>query len=224
MSIQHWPAAERPRERLLQHGPGVLNDAELLAIFLRTGISGKNAVELGRDLLIRFGSLNQLFSASRDDFCACPGMGDAKFAQLQAVMEMARRALAETCRQQDALSSPSAVRDWLRLKLGAKHQEIFTVLFLDNQNRVTAHEDLFHGTLTEARVYPREVVKRALAHNAASVILAHNHPSGVAEPSVADRHLTKQLSDALGLVDIRILDHFVVTAHHITSFAETGWL
>lgn len=224
MNIHHWPAAERPRERLLQRGPAVLNDAELLALFLRTGIAGRNAVELGQDLLVRFGSLNRLFAASHAEVCACPGMGSAKYAQLQAIMEMARRALAETCRSQDTLSSPTAVRDWLRLSLGSRDHEVFSVLFLDNQNRLIASEELFRGTLTEARVYPREVVKRALAHNAAAVILAHNHPSGVAEPSAADRQLTRQLTEALSLIDIRILDHFIVTSHSIASFAEAGWL
>ena len=224
MNIQQWPVTQRPRERLLLHGPATLNDAELLAIFLRTGIAGRNAVELGRDLLVRFGSLNRLFAASRDEFCACPGMGSATYAQLQAVMEMVRRALAETCRAQDALSSPGAVRDWLRLSLGPREHETFCVLFLDNQNRLIASEDMFRGTLTEARVYPREVLKQALAYNAAAVILAHNHPSGVADPSAADRQLTRQLTEALSLVDIRVLDHFIVTSHGIASFAEAGWL
>ncbi len=224
MNIQQWPVTQRPRERLLQHGTAALNDAELLAIFLRTGIAGRNAVELGRDLLVRFGSLNRLFAASRDELCACPGMGSATYAQLQAVMEMVRRALAETCRVQDALSSPGAVRDWLRLSLGSREHETFCVLFLDNQNRLIASEDMFRGTLTEARVYPREVLKQALSYNAAAVILAHNHPSGVAEPSMADRQLTRQLAEALALVDIRVLDHFIVTSHGIASLAEAGWL
>jgi DNA repair protein RadC len=215
---------ERPREKLLQRGAAALSDAELLAIFLRTGMPGKSAVDMGRELLLDFGSLNHLFAAGQQAFCAIPGLGSAKYAQLQAVLEMARRALAENMRHGDAMTSPEMVRDYLRLHLGPREQEVFCGVFLDNQHRVLAVEDLFHGTLNQASVYPREVVKRALAHNAAALILAHNHPSGVAEPSRADENLTGELKRALALVDIRVLDHFVVTRDQVLSFAEQGLL
>lgn len=222
MSIIDWPADERPREKLLQRGAASLSDAELLAIFLRTGVVGKSAVDLARELLTRFGNLTQLFAASETDFCAVHGMGQAKFVQLQAVKEMSLRALKEEMQRGDALNSPRAVRDYLQLLLGGRHQEVFLVLFLDTQHRVIAAEELFHGTLSQTSVYPREVVKRALAHNAAAVILAHNHPSGVAEPSQSDQHLTTALKQALGLVDVRVLDHFVVAVGQTLSFAEKG--
>ena len=224
MAITDWPEGERPREKLLQKGAAALSDAELLAIFLRTGVVGKSAVDLARELLILFGNLTQLFAASEADFCAIHGMGQAKFVQLQAVLEMSRRALNEEMQRGDALNSPRAVRDYLQLLLGSRPQEVFVVLFLDTQHRVIATEELFHGTLSQTSVYPREVVKRALAHNAAAVILAHNHPSGVAEPSQADQHLTQALKQALALVDVRVLDHFIVAGGRMHSFAETGLL
>jgi DNA repair protein RadC len=224
MAITDWPEGERPREKLLQKGAAALSDAELLAIFLRTGVVGKSAVDLARELLIRFGNLTQMFAASEADFCAIHGMGQAKFVQLQAVLEMSRRALNEEMQRGDALNSPRAVRDYLQLLLGSRPQEVFVVLFLDTQHRVIATEELFHGTLSQTSVYPREVVKRALAHNAAAVILAHNHPSGVAEPSQADQHLTQALKQALALVDVRVLDHFIVAGGRMHSFAETGLL
>lgn len=222
MAITDWPAQERPRERLLAQGPHALSDAELLAIFLRTGMSGKSAVDLARELLQSFGSLTALTHASEAAFCAVPGLGPAKFAQLQAVMEMARRALKEQSRQRDALSSPQAVRDYLRLQLGSREYEVFMAVFLDTQNRVIAMEELFRGSLKETSVYPREVVKRALAHNAAALIFAHNHPSGVAEPSRADELITQALKQALALVDVRVLDHFIVAAGGGVSLAERG--
>lgn len=222
MSINDWPAGERPREKLLQRGAASLSDAELLAIFLRTGVTGKSAVDLARELLTRFGNLTQLFATSEADFCAVHGMGQAKFVQFQAVLEMSRRALKEELHRGDALNSPRMVRDYLQLLLGGRHQEVFLVLFLDTQHRVIASEELFHGTLSQTSVYPREVVKRALAHNAAAVILAHNHPSGVAEPSQSDKLLTDALKQALSLVDVRVLDHFVVAAGQTLSFAEKG--
>jgi DNA repair protein RadC len=224
MAITDWPEGERPREKLLQKGAAALSDAELLAIFLRTGVTGKSAVDLARELLTRFGNLTQLFATSEADFCAVHGMGQAKFVQLQAVLEMSRRALNEEMQRGDALNSPRAVRDYLQLLLGSRQQEVFVVLFLDTQHRVIATEELFHGTLSQTSVYPREVVKRALAHNAAAVILAHNHPSGVAEPSQADQHLTQALKQALALVDVRVLDHFIVAGGRMHSFAETGLL
>jgi DNA repair protein RadC len=224
MAITDWPEGERPREKLLERGAASLSDAELLAIFLRTGVTGKSAVDLARELLTRFGNLTRLFAASEADFCAIHGMGQAKFVQLRAVLEMSRRALNEEMQRGDALNSPRAVRDYLQLLLGSRPQEVFVVLFLDTQHRVIATEELFHGTLSQTSVYPREVVKRALAHNAAAVILAHNHPSGVAEPSQADQHLTQALKQALALVDVHVLDHFIVAGGRMYSFAETGLL
>ena len=224
MPITDWPANERPREKLIQRGAGALSDAELLAIFLRVGIPGKSAVDLARDLLARFGALGALCAASAEDFCALPGMGPAKFTQLQAVMEMARRALAEEISSGDVFDSPDSVRAWLRLKLGRLEHEVFVVVLLDAQNRLIRAETLFRGTLTQTSVYPREIVKLALRYNAASLILAHNHPSGCTEPSDADHALTRSLRDALALIDVRILDHFVVGHSGVSSFAERGWI
>jgi DNA repair protein RadC len=222
MAISDWPELERPREKLLQLGAAALSDAELLAIFLRTGTRGKSAVDLARELLLRCGSLCSLFTIKRSELARLPGLGDAKYSQLQAVLEMARRALAEPLRAGDALSSPGAVRDFLRLTLIGRDHEVFVVVLLDAQNRVLACEELFRGTLTQTNVYPREVVKCALARNAAAVILAHNHPSGIAEPSHADEVLTQSLKQALALVDIRVLDHFIVAGNAALSFAERG--
>ena len=224
MPITDWPANERPREKLIQRGAGALSDAELLAIFLRVGIPGKSAVDLARDLLARFGALGALCAASAEDFCALPGMGPAKFTQLQAVMEMARRALAEEISSGDVFDSPDSVRAWLRLKLGRLEHEVFVVVLLDAQNRLIRAETLFRGTLTQTSVYPREIVKLALRYNAASLILAHNHPSGCTEPSDADHALTRSLRDALALIDVHILDHFVVGHSGVSSFAERGWM
>lgn len=222
MVITDWPEDERPREKLLARGAAALSDAELLAIFLRVGIPGRNAVDMARDLLTRFGSLSGLFAASERDLCGVRGMGRAKYVQLQATLEIAQRTLREELRRGSALDSPDAVRSYLQLALGGRQQEVFLVLFLDTQNRMVAVEELFHGTLSHTSVYPREVVKRVLAHNAAAVILAHNHPSGLAEPSQADRLLTSTLKQALALVDVRVLDHFIVTAAGCLSFAERG--
>ncbi|MGB8517491.1 MAG: DNA repair protein RadC [Gallionella sp.] len=224
MSITDWPSGERPREKLLERGAAALSDAELLAIFLRTGVTGKSAVDLARELLNEFGDLTHLFAADQQRFCAVHGMGQAKYVQLQAVLEMSRRALQERLQHGDALNSPQAVRDYLQLLLAARQQEVFVVLFLDTQHRVLASEELFTGTLGQTSVYPREVVKRALAHNAAAVIFAHNHPSGIAEPSHADELLTGILKQALALVEVRVLDHFVVAGGKILSFAERGLL
>jgi len=222
MSIADWPADDRPREKLLAKGPDALSDAELLAIFLRVGTSGKSAVDLARELIARCGSLSALCAAGEQSVCELPGMGRAKYAQLQAVLEMARRALKEKISNGNALNSPSAVREYLRLRLQALPHEVFVALFLDAQNRVLAIEELFRGTLTQTSVYPREVVKRALHHNAGATIFAHNHPSGVAEPSHADETLTQALKHALALVDIRVLDHFIVAGSGVVSFAERG--
>lgn len=224
MAIRDWPEDARPREKLLRQGAGALTDAELVAVFLRTGLPGMSAVDLGRDLLERFGGLGGLCRADRKSACAAPGVGEAKYALLQAIMEMARRTLDEAMQTGDALSSPAAVRDYLRLTLRSKEYEVFCCVFLDAQNRVIAVEELFRGTLTQTSVYPREIVKRALSHNAAALILAHNHPSGVAEPSQADRTLTRHLTDALALVDVRVLDHFIVAGATSLSFMEAGHL
>lgn len=225
MAITDWPENERPREKLLTRGTAALSDAELLALFLRVGMRGKSAVDLARDLLQQFGSLTRLCAASAAEFSAIPGMGLAKYAQLQAVMELARRALAEQMNDADVFESPLAVRNWLRLRIGSLPHEVFHVLLLDARNRLIEAVELFRGTLTQTSVYPREVVKLALARNAAAVILAHNHPSGAGEPSPADELLTRSLKQALELVDIRVLDHFIVTAHaQPLSFAERGLL
>lgn len=222
MAITDWPEDQRPRERLIKYGAQALSDAELLAVFLRVGVSGKSAVDLGRDMVGHFGSLNRLFSATLRDFSAINGLGPAKFAQLQAVLELARRALSEELEAGAALSSPQTVRQYLQLSMANKPYESFAVLLLDVKNRLIAAEELFRGTLTHTSVYPREVVKAALAHNAASIIIAHNHPSGTPEPSAADHALTQALKQALNLVDIRVLDHFVVAGRHVYSFAEHG--
>ncbi|MDQ2070093.1 RadC family protein [Natronospira bacteriovora] len=224
MAITAWPVAERPREKLLARGPEALSDAELLAIFLRTGVPGMTAVDLARDLLAQFGSLRALLNASKEEFCAGRGMGEAKYAQLQAVVEMARRHLHEELERGEVLSDPGRVRRFLTVRLRDLPHEVFACIFLDNRHRVIRFEELFRGTIDGAAVPPREVVKAALAHNAAAVILAHNHPSGIAEPSRSDRNITDRLRDALGLVDIRVLDHFVVGDGEVVSFAERGWV
>lgn len=224
MAITDWPAAERPREKLLERGATALSDAELLAIFLRTGVAGKSAVDLARDLLERFGGLRPLLNAGVTDFCAAHGLGRAKFTQLQAVLEMARRHLHETLQQSDVLTSPTLTRQYLQSQLRNEAREIFAVLFLDNRHRVLAFEPMFYGTIDGAAVYPREVVRRCLHHHAAAVIVAHNHPSGVAEPSQSDHRITERLRDALALVDIRLLDHVIVGDGECVSFSERGWL
>ncbi|MDH5633587.1 MAG: DNA repair protein RadC [Gammaproteobacteria bacterium] len=222
MAITDWPAEERPREKLLSKGPAALSDAELLAIFLRTGLPGKTALDLARELLVEYGGLRGLLAANQSEFCAFPGMGNAKFAQLQASLEMSRRHLGERVMRGETLTSPEQTREWLLAHLRDRLQEVFCVLFLDNRNRVLAFEELFQGTLNGASVYPREVLRRALAHNAGAVILVHNHPSGVAEPSRADESLTRRLADVLSHVDVRVLDHFVIGDGEIVSFAERG--
>lgn len=225
MSITDWPEDERPRERLLAQGAAALSDAELLAIFLRVGVKGMSAVDLARELIRHFGSLNRLFAATEAELSSIHGMGPAKYVQLQAVLEMSRRALAEEMKQSNAFATPGAVRDYLRLHLAGLQYEVFFALWLDAQNRLIASEELFRGTLTQTSVYPREIVKKALWHNAASVVLAHNHPSGVSDPSSADEFLTGELKKALALVDVRVLDHFIVAGQtQPLSFAERGLL
>ena len=224
MPITDWPPGERPRERLILQGAGVLSDAELLAILLRTGTAGRSAIDLARDMLSHFVSLGGLLHAPVNELLEQPGLGPAKLAQLAAAAEIGRRCLAERVSQANALSHPDAVRDYLRLSYGFSVRETFVAVYLSAQNRVLAVEELSRGTLTEVRVYTRELIKSALQHNAASVILAHNHPSGETEPSRADRDLTVTLSKALSLVDIRLVDHLVITTTCCTSFAERGWL
>ena len=224
MAITDWPASERPREKLLELGAEALSDAELLAIFLRVGVTGKSAVDLARDLLTQFGSLNGIFAAQLSELSQVHGIGSSKYVQLQAIFEMSRRALNEQMQVKDVLNSPKQVRDYLCLRLGNLTREIFMVLFLDAQNRIVTTEEMFSGTLMQTSVYPREVVKRALYHNAASVIFAHNHPSGIAQQSQADELITMQLKEALALVDVRVLDHFIVAGNTIISFAERGLL
>jgi DNA repair protein RadC len=222
MPITDWPIDERPREKLLQRGSESLSDAELLAIFLRTGITGQTAVDLARSLLLEFGCLRHLLSANQQRFCKPKGLGLAKYAQLQAVLEMARRYLREQLETPDSLTSPVQTRDYLRAKLHHYAYEVFSCLFLDNRHRIIRYEELFRGTINGASVHPREVVKQALEHNAAAIIFAHNHPSGVAEPSRADRQIPRRLKEALGLVDIRVLDHIVIGEGETVSLAERG--
>ncbi|RMG54138.1 MAG: JAB domain-containing protein [Gammaproteobacteria bacterium] len=223
MSIRDWPAGERPRERLLAHGAEALTDAELLAIFLRTGVAGHSAVDLARELLDHWGGLRGLLTAGREEFCAVRGLGDAKYAQLQAVLEMARRHLHESMKRGTAMENPAVTCRWLRARLRDRPQEVFACLFLDSRHRLLRYEELFHGTIDGASVHPREVVRAALRHNAAALIVAHNHPSGVAEPSRADIAITQRLRDALSLVDVRLLDH-VVVGEDCVSLAERGLL
>ena len=224
MAIKDWPADERPREKLLHQGASILSDAELLAIFLRTGVTGVSAVELARQLLTHFGSLRALLEADQHDFCAQHGLGPAKYAQLQAVLEMSHRHLESTLLRGNALTDIATTKAYLQQQLRPYQHEVFACLFLDNKHRMIAFEELFHGTLDSANVYPREVVKHALKHNAAAVIFAHNHPSGVAEPSQADFAITQRLKSALDLIDIRVLDHIIIGDGEIVSLAELGQL
>lgn len=225
MILKDLPQDARPREKLLARGPAALSDAELLALLLRTGMPGKNVLQMGQELLVAFGGLAGLLHTTADDLKRIKGLGGtAKRAQLVAVLELARRALAEKLKEKTLFDTPQAVRDYLQLQLGNRSHEIFAVLFLDSQHRLIALEELFRGTLTQTSVYPREVVVRALALNAASVVLAHNHPSGTAKPSRADEALTQTIKAALALVDVRVLDHFVVTRHLAVSMAELGLL
>jgi DNA repair protein RadC len=222
MAIKDWPAGERPREKLLSAGAGTLSDAELLAIFLRTGVKGLSAVDLARQLLANFGSLRALLEADHHHFCQQHGLGTAKFVQLQAVLEMSRRHLESTLNRGNAFTDASTTRSYLQRQLRHFDHEVFACLFLDTRHRLISFEPLFRGTIDGASVYPREVVKQALKHNAAAVIFAHNHPSGVAEPSQADIQITKRLRAALELVDIRVLDHIIVGDAHTCSLAQTG--
>ncbi|WP_067869373.1 RadC family protein [Neptuniibacter marinus] len=224
MSITDWPMSERPREKLLQQGASALSDAELLAIFLRTGVKGKSAVDLARDLLNSFGSLRVLLESEQQAFCAAHGLGVAKYVQLQAVLEMSRRHLRSAMARGNAMENPQQVREYLTLKLRHQSREVFACLFLDNKHQVINFEILFLGTINAAAVYPREVVARSLANNAAAVVFAHNHPSGVAEPSMADQQITDRLVKALDMIDVRVIDHMIVGDQEVVSFAERGLL
>ena len=221
MAIPHWPTAERPREKLISRGANALSDAELLAIFLRTGVAGLSAVDIARCLLTDFGSLRGVLDADAESFCRLRGLGQAKYVQLQAALEIARRHFAEDLGRGDCLTRPAQTMNYLRVKLRDYEHEVFACLMLDNRNRVIALRELFRGTVDGASVYPREVVKQALADNAAAVIFAHNHPSGVCEPSQADIRITERLRQALALVDIRVLDH-VIVGDGVTCLSERG--
>lgn len=222
MSIRNWPADERPREKLLRLGPQSLSEAELIAILLRTGVRGRSALDVARDLIVQFGSLRGMLTADCDTLCRTPGLGPVRFATLQAGLELARRHYQELMRVGPALTNPRATRDFLRMRLRDLPHEVFCCVYLDNRHRVVGFEELFRGTIDGANVHPREVVKRALSHNAAAVILAHNHPSGISEPSQADELITRRLKEALALVDIRLLDHLIVGDDRCESLAERG--
>ncbi|NNL56358.1 MAG: DNA repair protein RadC [Pseudomonadales bacterium] len=222
MSIAAWPTTERPREKLIARGPNSLSDAELLAIFLRTGSARQSALEIARHTLAQFGSLNALLNAPREQFTALHGLGDAKFAMLQAIQEISRRSMLESLQRSSALTSPDKTRSYLKQVLGHQQREIFWALFLDSQHQVIASEALAQGTIDSASIYPREVLKASLAHNAAALIFAHNHPSGSITPSEADKAITRRLQQALATVDIRVLDHIIVGGNRAVSMAELG--
>ena len=222
LPIRRWPAEERPREKLMRCGAGALTDAELLAIFLRTGIKGKSAVDIGRELLDEFGGLRQILNADHASLARTSGLGPAKATQLQAVLEIGKRYLAQKIYREGPLTSPTQTADFFIHQLRDQSREVFAILYLDNRHHVTYYEELFHGTLNGATVHPREVVKSALKHNAAAVIIAHNHPSGIAEPSRADTSLTNKLQNALGLVDVRLLDHLVIGDGEFVSMSDRG--
>ncbi|MDY6992282.1 MAG: DNA repair protein RadC [Pseudomonadota bacterium] len=224
MKITDMPLEERPREKLLQRGASALTNVELLAIFLRTGVQGKTALDLAQDLLTDFGDLRSLLGADRHRFCQAKGLGSAKFVQLQACVELSRRYLRECLQRGDVLSNPDDTRNYLMSELSGRVYEVFACLFLDNKHRVIKFDELFYGTIDGASVYPREVVRRALQHNAAAVIFAHNHPSGIAEPSDADIAITRRLKEALQMIDIRVLDHIVIGDGYGISLAEQGFI
>jgi len=222
MAITDWPEGDRPREKLLKLGPQLLSDTELLAIFYRTGTHGKSAVDLARQTLNHFGSLRALLAAGMEEFCQVPGLGAAKYAQLQASTELSKRCFLEQLPERNALQSSESTRQYLLSRLRDYPYEVFTILYLDNQHRLLTIEDLFRGTISSATVYPREVARQVIKYNAAAVIFAHNHPSGIAEPSQSDLELTELLTRALNLLEVRVLDHFIVGADKVTSLAEQG--
>jgi DNA repair protein RadC len=223
-SLRDWPPGERPREKLLERGPEALSDAELLALCLGSGVTGTTALDLARQLLGEFGGLRRFLEATPRRLCAARGLGPARYARLAGSLELARRYLAARLPRGDALASPADTRRFLAARLGSRRQEIFACLFLDNRHRIIAFEELFRGTIDGASVHPREVVRRAIDLDAAALIVAHNHPSGVAEPSHADRAITRRLQQAAALVDLRLLDHVVVGDGELVSFAERGWI
>ena len=222
MTINNWPLAERPREKLLTHGSKHLSDAELIAILLQTGTRGKTALDIARELLAEFGSLKKLFNTDQHSLDKFPGLGAAKYAMLKAALELGRRYFEEPLPLGETLNNSETTKRCLATRLQDYTNEVFACLFLDNRHRVICFEELFHGTLNEAAVYPREVVKRCLTHNASKIILAHNHPSGDAFPSLADRDVTQSLKAALALIDVHILDHIIVGNKDHFSFAEAG--
>lgn len=224
MTIVNWPLAERPREKLLHKGAASLSDAELLAIFLRTGVPGKTALDLARELIQFYGGLKGLLNASQAEFCCFPGMGSAKYAQLQASLEISQRYFHEEMRESDVISSPDASKKFVRLALAGRQAETFACLYLDAQHQILGFDELFQGTLDAASVYPREVVRHVLSKGAAAVILCHNHPSGSTRVSQADRQLTQRLVEALALIDVKVLDHLIVAGATVVSFAEQGLL
>lgn len=220
--LKDWPCDERPREKLLQQGSASLSDAELLAIFLRTGVRGCHVVDLARNLLATFGSISAIYQASLNEFCQAHGLGTAKYVQLQACLEMSKRYLSEQLQQGQTLTSSQSTRDYLITELKAETSEVFAILFLDNQHQVLAFKRLFYGTIDSAAVYPRVIIEQVLKYKAAAVILCHNHPSGVAEPSIADKHITNKIAQALSLIDVRLLDHCIIAGNYCYSFAEHG--
>ncbi|QCP48507.1 JAB domain-containing protein [Trinickia violacea] len=219
-----WPARDMPRERLIEAGPAALSDTELIALFLGSGLPGHNVFDVARSLLARFGSLRAMLDATPADFKGLRGIGPAKSATLLAVVEMARRALAEKARERPLVDSPGAVEDYLRLLIGARPHEVFVCLFLDARHRLLHTEESSRGSLTRMAVYPREIVRRALTLNAAGLIVAHNHPSGAAKPSASDRRLTRVLRDSLALIDVQLMDHLIVGSDTVFSFAQAGWM
>ena len=223
MNIREWPLHERPRERMLNHGPASLSDAELLAIVLGSGRQGRNAIDLAHEMLSSFGGLRGILRSDEKTMCAFKGVGRTRYAILQAINEIARRSLLETMKKGDVLANPDQVREYLLMKIRDYKHETFVCLFLDNQHRLIAFEEMFRGTISGASVHPREIVKRCLHHNAAAIIFAHNHPSGSSSPSKSDKHITQELKESLGLIDVRVLDHFVV-GEDLTSFAEESLL
>jgi DNA repair protein RadC len=224
MGIKDWPQGEGPRDKLLQRGAEQLSDAELLAVLLRNGLAGQDAVELARELIKTFGGLRALLTAPRHLVCQLPGMGPVKYAQLQAAAELARRVAQENLQRGQVLTNPDLTRDYLMRQLGDRAYEVFAILLLDSQHRVIQFVELFRGTIDSASVYPRDVVGLVLEKKAAAVIVCHNHPSGIAEPSQADRRITERLKNALATIDVSLLDHMVVGDREIVSFAERGWI
>jgi DNA repair protein RadC len=222
MAIREWPDGERPREKLLTRGAGALSDAELLALFIRTGIRGRSAVDIGRELVVEFGGIRQVLTADRERLCNTRGLGPARYALLQAALELGRRFLDQTLRKAGPLSSPNQAADFLTHHLRDRKREIFAILYLDTRHQVIDYEELFSGTLNGATVHPREVVRSVLEHNASAVILAHNHPSGIAEPSQSDATLTRRLRDSLQLIDVRLLDHLVIGDGEFVSMSDRG--